>query len=98
MVAAVVIWTLVAHFAFDYVPLERLNVPGSISPTFACCTDECDSSWPLDCPELEEPARRRDWLVDLGDLNGNNWIPFMAAGPAALAFILIFLDDGITWQ
>ena len=25
-------------------------------------------------------------------------MPFMAAGPAVLAFILVFLDDGITWH
>lgn len=33
-----------------------------------------------------------------GDVNGKTWVPFMAAGPALLAFILVFLDDGITWH
>jgi len=36
--------------------------------------------------------------VDLFDLNGKTWVVFMAAGPAALAFILCFLDNGITWH
>jgi hypothetical protein len=39
----------------------------------------------------------RDWFIDLGDTNGKVWVPFMAAGPVLLAFILVFLDDGITW-
>ena len=98
VVASVLIWTLIAGLAFSYVPLEKLNVPSTIAPTFACCTDVCDSSWPEDCPDLEEPARRRSWLVDLGDLNGKSWVPIMAAGPALLAFVLVFLDDGITWH
>jgi len=94
VVSSVVIWTVVAALAFDYVPLEKLNVPDSIVPTFACCTEACDSSWPEDCLAQEEPARRRSWLVSLGDLNGKIWVPIMAAGPALLAFILVFLDDG----
>ena len=36
--------------------------------------------------------------MDLGDLNGKGWVVLMAAGPALLAFILVFLDDGITWH
>ena len=32
------------------------------------------------------------------DLNGKNWIPIFAAVPALLAFILLFLDNGITWH
>ena len=28
------------------------------------------------------------------DTNGKPWIIFMAAGPALLAFVLVFLDDG----
>lgn len=98
VVFSVLLWTVVAAVAFENVELETLNVPDTIAPTFACCTDECVSSWPEDCPDLLEEARRRDWLVDLSDLNGKSWVPFMAAGPAILAFILVFLDDGITWH
>ena len=36
--------------------------------------------------------------MDLFDLNGKTWVIFMAAGPAALAFVLAFLDNGITWH
>lgn len=32
------------------------------------------------------------------DLNGSWWVALVAAGPAALAFILAFLDNGITWH
>ena len=35
--------------------------------------------------------------MDLGDLNGKGWVPFFAAVPALLAFILVFLDDGSPW-
>jgi hypothetical protein len=98
VVTSVFFWTLITNLLFDFLPLENLNVPDSIVPTFACCTEECTSSWPMDCPEQSEPACRRDWLIDLGNLNGKSWVPLMAAGPAILAFILIFLDDGITWH
>ena len=37
-------------------------------------------------------------LVDFTDLNGKPWIPIFAAVPALLAFILLFLDNGITWH
>ena len=36
--------------------------------------------------------------MDLFDVNGKSWVIFMAAGPAALAFVLAFLDNGITWH
>jgi len=34
----------------------------------------------------------------MGDLNGKGWVPIMAAGPALLAFVLFYLDNGITWH
>jgi len=37
-------------------------------------------------------------VVDFGNLNGKTWVPFFAAIPALLAFILLFLDNGITWH
>ena len=83
---------------FDDVPVEELNVPDSFAPTFNCCTPECSSYFPDDCPEQEVAFGRRSWMIDLFDLNGKGWVIFMAAGPAALAFILAFLDNGITWH
>jgi hypothetical protein len=60
---------------------------------------DCHLSFPDDCPELSESMGRRPWLIDLGYTNGKAWVPFVAAGPALLlAFILVFLDDGITWH
>ena len=98
VVSSILTWTLLANFVFTNIPLETLNVPNSIAPTFVCCTEYCDLSWPEDCPNIEEPYGRRSWLVDLWDLNGKAWVPIAAAGPALLAFILVFLDDGITWH
>lgn len=98
VVVSIVVMTVIAQVLFKDIKTETLNVPDSFAPTYACCKDTCETNWPIDCPELAEPYRRRPWLVDLGDLNGKAWIPLMAAGPAVLAFILVFLDDGITWH
>ena len=79
-------------------PTEELKVPETFAPSFNCCTASCTTYFPDDCPEVEEPFGRRSWVVDLFDLNGKTWVIFMAAGPAALAFVLAFLDNGITWH
>jgi hypothetical protein len=55
------------------------------------------TSFPQDCPDIE-PFGRRAWIVDLFALGGKTWLPIFAAIPAMLAFILVFLDDGITWH
>jgi hypothetical protein len=34
----------------------------------------------------------------MGNLGGKSYAPFLAAGPACLAFILFYLDNGITWH
>ena len=98
MVASIAIWTVVDQVIFKSIPTETLNVPDSFAPTYACCTETCELNWPDDCPDVEEPFGRRPWMVDVGDLNDKQWVPLMAAGPAVLAFILVFLDDGITWH
>ena len=36
--------------------------------------------------------------MDISDLNGKEWVPFFATIAALLAFILVFLDNGITWH
>jgi len=98
VVLSIVIMSLVGNVLFSGVKTESLNVPNEFAPTYSCCTAECTSNWPTDCESLAEPYRQRPWLVDLFDLNGQTWVPYMAAGPAILAFILVFLDDGITWH
>ena len=98
VVASIGFWTFVGAVIFPNQKLETLNVPDTFAPTFACCTEACDKNWPEECPELSEAFGRRPWFVDMTDLNGAAWVPFMAAGPAVLAFILVFLDDGITWH
>jgi len=98
VVASIMIFTLIDHFALRDVKTERLAAPDTFSPTFTCCNASCVSHWPEECPELSEPHGRRPWLVDLADLNGKSWVPLFAAVPALLAFILVFLDDGITWH
>ena len=84
------------HGVFGNIPTEKLNVPDTFAPTFTCCDSACDSYWPEECPELDSPYGRRPWFINLFDLNGKTWAIFFAAVPAMLAFILIFLDHGIT--
>ena len=97
VVLSILTFSVVANVVFDNVEVERLNVPDSISPTQICCDATCNTSFPQDCPDIE-PFGRRPWFVDLGALNGKGWVPIFAAVPAMLAFILVFLDDGITWH
>jgi len=98
VVISIALMTVVAQYGFPTIKTESLNVPSRFSPTFSCCTEACVSSWPDECPDFGEPWGQRPWLVDLLNLNGKVWVPVMAAGPAFLAFILVFLDDGITWH
>jgi hypothetical protein len=95
---SIVWWTIVDKLIFPNVYTEELNVPDSFAPTFRCCDANCRLSFPADCPEQVEASGRRDWLIDLGDTNGKSWAPLMAAGPALLVFILVVLNDGITWH
>jgi len=98
VVAAIVTMSTVGNVLFSTVKTETLNVPDTFSPTYACCNDDCDTNWPKDCEDQADPDRYRPWVVNLFDLNGKTYVPFMAAAPALLAFILVFLDDGITWH
>ena len=98
VVTSILIMSIVGNLAFSSIPLETLNVPKSFAPTYQCCDETCETNWPADCWDQAEPYGSRPWRVNLGDLNGKNWVPIMAAGPAVLAFILVFLDDGITWH
>jgi hypothetical protein len=96
--ASVVIWVCIYQFGFGDVQMEKLKVPDSVEPTFQCCNSSCDTNWPEDCPEQAGPAGTRSWFANLGDLNGKGYAPIVAAGPAIFAFILVFLDNGITWH
>lgn len=98
VVIAILCMCVVAKVIFRDIETESLNVPDSFAPTYACCDAECRDNWPDDCPAMTHPYQQRPWIVDLGDLNGKSWVPFVAALPALLAFILVFLDDGITWH
>jgi len=90
------IWTVIANLAFPEVQLEGLNVPDRFEPTFQCCNDKCVNFWPDQCPEIDAPTGTRSWLVDLFDCP--SWAPFAASVPAIMAFLLIYLDNGITWH
>ena len=94
---SVALFTVVKEVLFPGVQTEELNVPNSFAPTFNCCDESCRSYFPDDCPDQAEAYGRRNWFVDLFDLNGKGWVIFVSAGPAALAFILAFLDNGITY-
>jgi len=95
---AVLIVILMKEFLFEEIPLEKLNVPDRVEPTYKCCDKTCNTNFPVDCPNQASAFRPRSWFVSFGDLNGNNWAPMIAAGPALLAFAMIFLDNGVTWH
>lgn len=99
---SVVIFTMMKQFLFEDVETEQLNVPETFAPTLLCCTPDCQTFYPDECPNLDidndSSVHRRDWLVNVADLNGKHWVIGLAAGPAALAFVLCFLDNGITWH
>jgi hypothetical protein len=98
LTVSVALWTVVKEVLFPDVPTEQINVPESFSTTFACCDAACAVYWPDDCPDQDAALGRRPWLVDLTDLNGKGWVIILAAGPAALGFILTFLNNGISWH
>jgi hypothetical protein len=95
---SVLTWTCVKQLIFEDIEMEALKVPSEFQPTFSCCDSSCETFFPDDCEDQTEAAGTRSWFVDFSDLNGKAWIPFMAAGPAALAFVLVYLDNGITWH
>lgn len=93
---SVVMWTLVKHLLFPDIKTEQLQVPDKFEPTFQCCTTACDTFWPDDCLDVPVAAATRPWFVNLFDVP--SWAPFAAAGPAVMAFLLCYLDNGITWH
>ena len=95
---SVILWSVIKQVGFSDIPTAELNVPDNFEPTFACCTSACDTYWPKDCEEQAEPVGTRSWFADMTNLNGNSAAPFVAAGPALLAFVLFYLDNGITWH
>lgn len=95
---AVLSMTVVKEFLFSNVSTEQLDVPNKFEPTFQCCTEACDTFFPDECPDQPEAYGSRDWFVDFSNLNGKGYVPILAAGPAILAFLLCFLDNGITWH
>jgi len=97
VVAAACTFIVIDRIGFKDVQSETLTVPDELSASFQCCDDKCRAFYPDDCPGGQSFGGR-PWLVDLWDLNGNNWIPFFAAVPALLGFLLLFLDNGITWH
>jgi len=96
VIISVVIWTVVNYVLFPGINTEKLKVPDTFEPTLQCCTTTCETVWPEDCSELDAPAVIRPWIVDLS--NVPSWAPFAAAGPAFMAFLLFYLDNGITWH
>jgi hypothetical protein len=48
---SVIVFTCIAQFAFSEVPLQQLNVPPTFEPTYTCCTSECITEWPAQCPD-----------------------------------------------
>lgn len=94
----VLLMTAIKEFLFSDIETEQLKVPDTFEPSFVCCDSSCSTFFPDDCPDQEKAFGTRDWFVDFSDLNGKGWVPIVAAGPAILAFLLVFLDSGITWH
>ncbi|KAL7577993.1 hypothetical protein ACA910_007609 [Epithemia clementina (nom. ined.)] len=95
---SVLIATLVKEYLFSDVETEQLNVPDQFEPTYQCCTSDCLTFFPDDCPGQAAAAGSRPWFTDFSNLNGKGWVPIVAAAPALGAFLLCFLDNGITWH
>lgn len=95
---SVLVWTMVDNLIFEDTETEGLNVPDTFEPTFKCCDASCTTSFPDSCPDQLEAFGTRPWFVSFGDLNGKSWVPFAAAGPAVLAFMLFYFDNGVTWH
>ena len=95
---AVLSMTLVKEFLFTDIETEGLNVPEKFQPTFQCCDSSCETFFPDDCMDQAEAYGSRPWFVSFSDLNGKGFVPIVAAGPGILAFLLVFLDSGITWH
>ena len=74
---------------------ERCRRPAS-SPTYVLHRGVEGAAWPTAAPSSRRGGPR-PWLVDITDLGGKRWVSLVAAGPL-LAFILVFLDNGITWH
>ena len=98
VIATVILFTLLRHVGFSSIEVQGLAVPARFEPTYKCCSSDCNTLWPEECEDQEEPWGTRPWFAQLFDLNGKGYVPFLAAGPAILAFILIYLDNGITWH
>mmetsp|Transcript_6954 Transcript_6954/g.13128 ORF Transcript_6954/g.13128 Transcript_6954/m.13128 type:complete len:601 (-) Transcript_6954:155-1957(-) len=96
---AVIVWSSVKHLGFPSIETEQLKVPDAFEPTtYACCTANCTTYWPDDCPDATAPFGTRSWFAKMLDLDGHENAIFIAAGPAILSFLLFYLDNGITWH
>ena len=95
---AVIVWSVVKQVGFPSVETAQLNVPDAFEPTFSCCTADCTTYWPDQCPDVAAPFGKRSWFANMFDLNGKDYAIVVAAGPALLAFVLLYLDNGITWH
>jgi len=95
---SLIIWTLIQQFCFDSIEIQGLNVPEQFEPTYACCDSSCSTFWPTECEDQAAPSGTRPWFANLGDLNGKGWVPIAAAVPGILVFVLVYLDNGITWH
>lgn len=96
--SAVIIWAIIGRVGFADIEIPGLNVPSSFEPTYACCDASCTTFWPDQCEDQAAAFGPRPWFAEMGDSNGKSYAPFLAAGPAVLAFILFYLDNGITWH
>jgi hypothetical protein len=88
----VLIFTLIKkELGFPHINTEELNVPSStfFEPSFSCCDASCTTFFPGDCVDQQDAP---SWIANFGGRNGKGWVPFVAAGPGILAFLLCVLN------
>ena len=84
---SILVWTLVAQFGFSEIPLEELNVPDTIAPTFVCCSASCHQFWPDECPEIEVPYGRRPCKY-------SSSFPYRGSNSLSLIEVVLCIRDG----
>ena len=69
VIATVILFTLLRHVGFSSIEVQGLAVPARFEPTYKCCSSDCNTLWPEECEDQEEPWGTRPWFAQIFDLN-----------------------------